>query len=455
MVFFIALVSRLVFFPGFHEIWWDSGTYVGMGKFFFSLGQAGVWEHIRPVFWPFVLGFLWFLNLSPVFFGHIIEFLLGMGCIFLFYCVSSKYFGKNAAVLSTVIFSFSSIFLYLSVHLYTEIPALFLVLFALFCFEREFYSLAGFSVGLAFLTKFPAGLFLIPLLIVLLLRGELKNLVRVFVFFLIPALIFFIFNFFMYGHPLVPLIDAKLNILSVLGCNVLRAKPWWFYFSMLFRENWFNVFAVAGLFVFLKKFRFKQLMPFLCMFFPLVYFTQMHCRDYRYMMLFVPFVVMFSGSGISAFIGKRKKLFICILILLVGFSAFKGVWFYADNEVLSPIDVEQDYFRFLENMPVHGEVWSSNPVVSVYSDALIKKVYYPIYDGDSSVSFNSYLRSKGHLVHYVLLDNCGGGIICHPDDKVCSVQLNETMSFLDSNFNNVYNETYGRCFYKIYENPLF
>ena len=455
MVFFVALAVRLVLFPGFHEVWWDSGAYVGMGKFFFSLGQSGVWEHIRPLVWSFVLGFLWFVKLSPVFFGRVFELILGLGCIFLFYCVSNKYFDKNSSILATVIFSFSSIFLYLNFHLYTEIPALFLVLFAVFCFEREFYSLAGFSAGLAFITKFPAGLFLIPLLAVLFIRGEIKNTFKILVFFLIPASIFFVFNFFMYGHPLLPLIDAKLNILSVLGCNVMREKQWWFYFAMIFRENWFHVFAPIGLFVFLKKFRFQQLLPFLCMLLPLIYFTQMHCKDYRYMMLFVPFIAMFSGAGISALVGKRKNLFIFILILLVGFSAFKGVWFYADNEVLKPIPVEEDYFRFLADKDISGEVWSSNPVVSVYSDALIKKIYYPIYASDSSVSFNGYLRSKGHLVHYVLLDNCGGGIICHPDDAVCASQLNETLSFLDSNFNNVYNETCGRCFYKVYENPLF
>jgi hypothetical protein len=345
--------------------------------------------------------------------------------------------------------------MYLSYHLYTEIPALFFVLFAIFSFDRRFYALAGFSAALAFLTKFPAGLFFAAILLVLLLKKQFKDSIRFTIAFLIPAVLFFIFNFFMYGNFLIPLIDAKLNILTVIGCNLLREQPWWFYFAMIFRENWFNVFALPGLFLFFRKFRFKRLLPVFCLLFPLIYFSSMHCRDYRYLMLFIPFVALFSGFGISYFLEKREKAFFFIIIMLLGFSVFKAVWFISDNEIMIKSPASQGYFNFLKDKNAVGEVWTVNPVVSAYSDFPLKKIYYPIYDEDSSVLFYDYLMINDYHIQYVFLDNCGGGILCYPTDKVCAVQRRQTLEYLEKNFNKVYNEKSGRCAYVVYENPLF
>lgn len=454
IVFFIALVVRLVFLPGFHEIWWDSGVYIGMGKYLWSFGSAGVWEHIRPVFWPVFLGFLWFIRLSPVFFGRLLEFLLSLGSIILFYLLAEHYFGRRSAIFSTVIFAFSSIFLYLGFHLYTEIPAVFLVLLSIFLFEREKYFSAGLVVGLAFITKFPAALFVLPFLIVLCLRFEFRNLCRAVFGFAVPAGIFMFFNFFMYSHPLLPLVDARLNILTALGCNVLRARPWWFYFAMLFRESWFHLFAVPGLYLFFRKYRFRQLLPFLCLLLPFVYFVQLNCRDYRYLFVFLPFVAMFSGSGIVS-IFKRKRHFILLLSIILCFSVFKGAWFVIENEVRSTDSASQGYFEFLDDKVPLGEVWTSNPIIAVYSGALLKKIYYATYDGATANSFLNYLAANDYKIQYVFMDNCGGGIICHPADVRCMIQRAETFEYLDANFDTVYDMSYGRCFYKIYENPLF
>ena len=71
-----ALMSRLYFLFYYNGLLWDSSVYAGMGKFIFSLGKAGLWEHIRPVLLPFFLGIFWKLNLDAIFFGQILEILL-------------------------------------------------------------------------------------------------------------------------------------------------------------------------------------------------------------------------------------------------------------------------------------------------------------------------------------------------------------------------------------------
>ncbi len=458
-IFVIALVIRLVFWPGFHEVWWDAAVYIGMGKYLFSLGNAGLWEHIRPLFWPFVMGFLWFIKLSPVFFGRLLEILLSMGAIFLFYMLAEHYFSKKAAVIATILFSFSSIFLQFTFHLYTEIPLMFLVLLSLLFFEKEYYFIAGLLIGLGFLTKFPAAMFIFPLLLILLIRIEFKNLSRLLLGFGIPVILFFIFNFFMYSNPLLPLIDARRLIAQVMGCNFFRKYDWWFYFAALFKENWFHLFALPGLWLFLKKYRFKQLLPALFLLFPLIYFSQFSCRDYRYLFFFLPFVCMFSGSGIvfvsEKFFKTKKRIFIAVLLIVLCFSVFKGAEFVLTNEMPVNPEFNENYAKFLEDKSPVGEVWVANPIVSLYSDSLLKKIYYTDFDSDASTLFYHYLKSNNHKIQYVLLDNCGGGIMCYPTNEKCKSDKNKTIEYLNDNFNLAFEENYGLCYYRVYENGLF
>ena len=452
----IVLLVHLIFLPGFHEIWWDSGVYVGMGKHVFSVGSAGLWEHIRPPFWPLILGVFWFLGIDPVFFGLLFELIFSLGAVVLFYGITKYYFDEKAALFGSVLFAFSSIFFYLSFHLYTEVPAVFFALLAIYLFISKRYYLSGIFITIACLTKFPMGLFFPVLLLVLLLNKDFKNSLRLsagFIVSLIPVLI--VFQLF-YGNALLPFIDARETILQVLGCNVLRFKPWWHYFYLILSENALNLFAVIGLIAFFLRFKKKKLLPLFCLVAPLIYFSQLHCRDYRYLALFIPFVAMFSGYGIAYFVDKiknyKRQAFYFALFVVLGFSVFTGVLFYLGNENTVTNPVAEDYFRWLEDKDVSGEIWSSNPVVSVYTDAKIRKIYYPVYDAGISADFYDYLSNESGRIEYVFLDNCGGGIICSPDDSVCEEENKKIINFLDSSFEKISDETYGNCFYLIYKN---
>ena len=246
-----------------------------------------------------------------------------------------------------------------------------------------------------------------------------------------------------------------------MGCNFLRKFDWWFYFAKLFQENAFHLFAFPGLYLFLRKYRFKQLLPALFLFIPLIYFTQLTCRDYRYLALFIPFVAMFSGSGLDFIVKKRKafltkkKFFNLILIILLCFSIFQGANFVINKELADNPEFNQEYISFLDQKEILGEVWTSNPVVTVYSDANIKKIYYTDFNSDASTLFYRYLKTNNHKIQYVFLDNCGGGIMCYPTNEKCKLDKNKTIEYLNKNFERAFDENYGLCYYRVYENSLF
>jgi len=453
----VAALARLLFSFDFHEIWWDAGVYFGMAKYLWSAGSAGLWEHIRPVLWPLVIGAAWTLKLNMVWIARIIEFMLTLISTGLVYALGRKLFSQRAAVLASIIWAFSAIVFSLGFHEYTELPAVTLVLAAVLAFAYFRWFLAGILMSLAFLMKFPAGIFLVVLCLALLAQRRWKSFILLGIGFAIPTVAFLIFNQAMYGTMLGPLIAARESILSVLGCNVLRFKPWWQYVAWILADNWLNAFALLGLAVMAMRWKKRYTLPVLALVIPAAYFMQLHCREYRYLVLFLPFVALVTGHGI-AFVSEwlerkavlKRYAWPVILLVVLGVSVFHGIVFYQENERRTPDLAAEQYARWLQGKQIIGEIWTSNPIISVYTDAPVQKLYYPIYEQGSATDFNAYLSQHASEIGTVFLDNCGGGIVCPPNDARCEEQLHAMRSFLNENFKQVFYAQSGRCWYAIY-----
>lgn len=447
-VIVIAVLARLLYLFDWHEVWWDAGAYVGIGKFLWSLGQSGLFENIRPLVWPFVIGFFWKISLNPVFWARMTEFLLSIASIWLVYLIGKELLSKRAAFFASIVFSFSAIFFFFGFHEYTEIPAVFFALAGVYALIKKKDLLSGILVGLAFLTKFPAGIFFVATLCYLLLRKKWLQGIRHAAGFAVPTSIFFMANLIAYKNPFAMLIFAHESIISVLGCNVLRFKPWWQYFVWVFVDNRLNIAAILGLFIAIKK---RSWLLLGCLALPLAYFLALNCRDYRYALLFLPFIALLTGLGLEKIESWLPRFFkYAFVLLVVGISVFNGVLFYHGNERTQPIHAEEGYFRWLAENPVDGEVWSSNPIVSVYSDLRINKIWFPVFEEGRALEFNEYLRKNSGRIGAVLLDNCGGGIMCPPGNAECEAELDSMRSFLNENFRQVFFAEHGKCWYAVY-----
>ena len=180
-IFFIVLVAffvRLLFFFDYHPLWWDSAVYAGMGKYIWSWAQQGLWEPLRPIFWPLLLGGIWKSGLDIVFFGRIITLIMSLAIIWFTYKISLTFYDGDIALISAALVSFSTLFFFYTFRLYTEIPALFFVLLGFFFLQKKMYLYSGMFVGIAFLTKFPAGIFLVSFLPLILDRKKYKPLIH-------------------------------------------------------------------------------------------------------------------------------------------------------------------------------------------------------------------------------------------------------------------------------------
>ncbi len=456
-IIIIAALARLIYLFDWHEILWDSGVYFGMAKYLWSSGQAGLWEPIRPVLWPLIIGAGWFFKINIVWFSRILTFLLSIVSIILVFLVAKKIFSYRTAVFSAIIWSFSQIVFYLGFHEYTEIPAVTLALAAVLAFVCGRNFISGLFLSLAFLMKFPAGTLLIVFALCIVLQKNWKRLVPISAGFLVPAVPFFIFNQMMYGSILLPIIEAHRSIVQVVGCNIVRYKPWYQYFAWIVFDNVLNVFALLGIAASLKNWKKQYLLPLLSFLVPLAYFSLLHCRDYRYLVIFLPFVVLFSGKGIDVFVEwleNFKKIgkyaFPAAVIVVFAVSAVHGIIFYQNNELRNPDLAAERYYKWLETRQIGGEIWSANPTVAAYTDQKINKIYYPVYGQETATDFNKYLEKNSERVGAILLDNCGGGLICSPDDEKCPVELEKMRALLNERFRQVFFDQSGRCWYSIY-----
>ena len=132
LVFFIIVKLALL---GFYRIvWWDSSVYIGMGKYIYSSGNSGLWEDLRPVVWPFMLGFFWKMGINPVFFGRIFEIFLGAGTILITYFIGRMIFNSKVALLASGFLALSPTFFFFIGILLTEIVSTLFALVAIYFF---------------------------------------------------------------------------------------------------------------------------------------------------------------------------------------------------------------------------------------------------------------------------------------------------------------------------------
>jgi hypothetical protein len=241
----------------------------------------------------------------------------------------------------------------------------------------------------------------------------------------------------------------------VLGCNVLRYKPWWYYgWWLVFSETKLHFFGIIGIYALRKRWKKEHILFLLSLLLPAAYLIKIHCHDYRYLTLALPFVAMLTALGIvwlyGLFRNKEKWAFAVLTAILGIWMLHSCIVYYYGNELQQPDIAAEKYFSYLKGKQLAGEIWTANPIVAAHTDHKLEKIYYPVYGTNVSGTFNEHLIYNSDKIRAVLLDNCGGGIICPPDDPGCQVQTEQLISTLDNKFNRVFDEQSGRCWYRIW-----
>ncbi|MEK6891700.1 MAG: glycosyltransferase family 39 protein [Nanoarchaeota archaeon] len=421
---------------------WDSAVYVGMGKYLFSHGQAGLWEPIRPLTLPIILGFFWKIGLNSLIAGEIFILLISIGVIILTYILSNKLFDKNTAIAASILVSFSTLMLKTSHQILVEILAVFFLLLGFYFYLEKKNLVSGILFGLAFLTKFPAVLFLIAIFGVdsfylFFYKDNFSKYFKKFFYigfgFILIISPYFLFNYFSYNDALFPLKSAQYVIDNVVGCNVLYKQPFYYYIPLIIKDNFLFLFSIIGItFAFFSKNKINKIqISFYAAAF-LIYFSNLGCKTERYPILMLPFIAMISGYGIVKIFSRSNKKYIKIALIIVFLISLSLVLNYTLKNAHQKLN-NAEFYSYISDKKINGEVLTTNPFITMHTDMKLNLIYYPLYNSSRIDYYISYVNKNKSNISYIFVDT--EDIPCHPKDLECPKKTAQFINLLKNNFN--------------------
>jgi len=348
-VLLIAFVVRLYYFIYTYNqpLWWDEAEYMSMAKNILY-GIPFDFNPQRPILFPLLISlFLWIGEGAVRFF---INFLPSLGVVILVYLFGKELYNKKVALIASFIMAIFWNVLFHTTRIHADGLALFFSLLGIYLFWKGYVvkrigKLVSFGflfMVLGFMVKINAILAPIIIFIFLIITEKLnflkkKILWKSVVWFFIPLVPYFIYNFFKFGTML-PFIQGYVDP-SSLSAKFQSSFNWSiFKFTYVFTDTlFFILFLIGVLFVLLnlilgfdliykKNLKVKaDLFSVLSIVVVMGYFIfiERWGAEPRWLILMAPFMFFIIGKGIVEIIkyikiDKKIIFFIIVIILFVG-----------------------------------------------------------------------------------------------------------------------------------------
>lgn len=453
VILFLAVQLAYMLKP--HEVGWDEAVYLGMGKYIYSAGAIGLWEDIRPIGLPLVLGAAWKLLPSYLITAKAISLLFAVGLVVLVFLM-----GKKAGLLAAALLVVTPLFFSSSSEIMSSIPAAFFSLLAVYLYlEKKPLFFVGLCAGLAFLFRFPHGLTLAALALIILLRqgvgayfaswtssvglsdatlsiqqnatgrsrhGSRTNPIRqrsklVFLFGGFAAIVvpFLVFNYVSYSDVTGSALDAVFRpfiFASQHQANPFHAGSLFFYPRQLLLQYALLALALIGAFV-------QKARPFVLL--AVLYFgyyTLIPNKQERFLLDFLPYICILAALGLARAYQMLRFSRALRLAFIVFCSIATLPVLLTDYESLG--GYEDELIPFFSSLPP-GKMLTMTPRPAAYSDGL----FIPMYD-NPTVALETYHAWKDK-VEYVLYFS--DYYPCLPDDQECTRKQEEMVGLLKEN----------------------
>mgnify|MGYP001616268076 FL=1 len=254
LIILAALIIRILVYLKTNDqaLWWDAADYMASAKRWAGINPnlIDMWYYRRGFLWPLIGTLFFAIGIGEI--GmRILVVLLSTGIIFVSYFLISEMFNKKLALLTSLGITLSWVFLFFTGRLLTEIPATFFLLIALLFFWKgymknqgtKYFILFGIFAALTVLTRMQYLMFVIPILLLALVREKHKIFVNkklwisliIFIIVLLPHLYLYNKHF---GNPILDLTNYYLGIEGIsktgeVGVELAKTSDLFLYINNL------------------------------------------------------------------------------------------------------------------------------------------------------------------------------------------------------------------------------
>jgi hypothetical protein len=464
----------------YHLPSWDEAVYLGMGKYLYSAGAVGLWENIRPIAWPLLTGLVWKLGFNQLIASEALMLLMASGCLILTYIIALRAFDKKTAVIASIIMSMTPVFFIHSGYFFTEIPSLLFVLLAVFFITRDKPIYAGMAAGSAFLFKFPQGIALLIVGIALCIRliivrhrslrsfmGPFARLSIGFAVILVP---FLFFNYVLYHAywpgvnaiimPLVRASEHQANIYQSVFYT-LGSHDWWaylinvlYYPLIIAKQQFIVLLCLVALFYYIPARWYRnpdQNLIMISFLVYIIYLTWILNKQERFLPLFLPFVCILAATVLRAEMPLSWKRLtarrILFGMLFIGSLLCAALHIYSEWRVAPSGEPDiVSFYRYFDQSPISGQIQTTDPVFSVYSN----RKYIPVYDtmDPGTLFVNRWQQTEpADAIVY-----CESAFPCFRGDEKCQYLRTQKFLGITANRTLIKNITYEDVTFLVYIN---
>ncbi|MBI4151392.1 glycosyltransferase family 39 protein [Candidatus Woesearchaeota archaeon] len=445
-----SLLIRIGYILLQHSLWWDSYVYIGIGKFLASSGESGLFEVFRPPLHPLILGVFWRIGFEPLFIGPLLDVFFSLIIVILTYKIGILGFEQKTAFLAAAVSSATPVFLMHTGLILTEPLAMALTLGAVYLFISNRSSLlTGFLLGLAFLGKFPQGIVLPLLLLMIFFRHKrllekVKEMGLTGIGFGMIAAPYFFLNAKYLGDPFLPLTAGSWIVTTATWLYGTGAL---YYFTHFFLKYPLFLLFFGHVYLCLKNVALgikQNKSQFISLFLTILclgtigYFLTVPRKEPRYLVVIIPYLALLSIAEArriytwlqlqeKPFVRPRAFVAVCFIVSIVfvpGSLSFE--------EPAYPSDLAEQFALFSTSAPI----LSSNPLPAAFSDARI------IVLGNMEYAAATYEHEKRDAGLIVLTD-CD--LLCPPDDLACEERRKDVISTIITENELLYTKISKEC----------
>lgn len=441
-------------------VWWDEAVYISMGKYIFSGGTSGMWEEIRPPAIPIMSGILWKLGFNPLFSGRLLALLFSAGTVALTYLIGKQAFGKKEGILAATMLAFTNVFFYFSTLLLSDIISLFFALAAvhvLISKKSEHWQFAsGILLALAFITRFAQATVLAILFFsfaaaetnskglsrrISSVMAKTSGLISGFLLLAVPYLLA---NYYLYNSITKPFTAA--NRIVTESYTWLYDLGYSYYFREIVVQNIFLLFSILGFAYFFGHKLWKQREKSVVFIAPAVFLafaTFLNHKEARYIIIFLPYLFIVASYGFfelqKRYNGTAHKKLVSVALFIVVAAVF-GNLLLKDVDRIKYIEEQPAFEKNMSQIDFgKGPVFSTTPRVGVYSDALIKPIYYSL----------TYAQNNYEAIHnstgFVVFNTCD--FPCQESDSQCPREIKKLVNSISRNGKIIYYSKDSACEY--------